>query len=401
MSHYKFYVLTLAFFLVGCSVTPTIQPRINSLIVAGRYEYAQHLLEDQKNTYGKNNQLLYYLDYGYVLHLSGAYRQSTIAFNKAKSLYETLRPHSVSEHTKALMINDNSISYRGEDYERVFISVFQALNYIMMNQFDDARAEVRNIDFIFKRIQSYVHQNNYDVYQDDPFIRLLSGIMFEWEGGRENINDAVIAYERALSLYDKTDHFGPVSSMVVEHLFKALQKLGFEKKYGQLKKQYPDIAKILTKKSSGADVYIVYYAGFSPIKYQKELAFPVDRGFIVKVAAPVFEKRAQEIYLNDITLVNKKKNEVIETDSLDIQNMSAIVLHYQEWKLKMFLAKSVIRAGGKFMLEKAIEENLRDNYSERGAEVFSYISSVYNIMSEQADLRSWQTLPGGNLFRIF
>ena len=46
------------------------------------------------------------------------------------------------------------------------------------------------------------------------------------------------------------------------------------------------------------------------------------------------------------------------------------------------------------MLERQLERDFHERYGEGTADVFRYVANLYNISSEQADLRSWQTLPG-------
>ena len=59
------------FFFSSCAGTPNVQPRINSLVAAHRLEKANEVLASSLNAYGPNNQLLYWLDRGFILHLLG------------------------------------------------------------------------------------------------------------------------------------------------------------------------------------------------------------------------------------------------------------------------------------------------------------------------------------------
>jgi hypothetical protein len=48
---------------------------------------------------------------------------------------------------------------------------------------------------------------------------------------------------------------------------------------------------------------------------------------------------------------------------------------------------------GKYYLELQEERYLKEKFGEETTRWSRYLSNMYNVYSEQADLRSWQTLP--------
>ena len=131
------FAFLLSLFFAGCASSPAIQPQINSLVVAERFDQALKILEQNKEGYGKNNELLFLLDEAMVLHLSGEFEKSIAAFAQAKEKFDVLYTRSLSRITASLIINDYTMPYRGEDFERVMINIFQALNYVMIGNIEE------------------------------------------------------------------------------------------------------------------------------------------------------------------------------------------------------------------------------------------------------------------------
>jgi hypothetical protein len=47
----------------------------------------------------------------------------------------------------------------------------------------------------------------------------------------------------------------------------------------------------------------------------------------------------------------------------------------------------------KYLIERKQQENIEKEYGPTSAAIFTLASNIYNVYSEQADLRSWQSLP--------
>jgi hypothetical protein len=56
-------------------------------------------------------------------------------------------------------------------------------------------------------------------------------------------------------------------------------------------------------------------------------------------------------------------------------------------------AKAITRPVAKYILERKLGNEIREDHGETASYVFRAAASWYNLYSEQADLRSWQTLP--------
>jgi hypothetical protein len=161
------------------------------------YAQARTYIQSQKDIgYGSENSILYNLDLGLVLHYEGQYEKSNECLAKAEDRMEALYTKSVSREAAALLANENVTEYAGEKFERALAHVFHALNYVFLDQFDEALVEAR-------RVESFLDEVNRTAsaaqsYQDDAFVHYLCALLYE-EAGKTD--DARISFDAARKGY--------------------------------------------------------------------------------------------------------------------------------------------------------------------------------------------------------
>lgn len=85
-------------------------------------------ITEQRDFYAENrDKLLQQLERGTVRYIHGDYYQALQWFDKAKATSEELYTKSISNSTKANLLNENLRAYYGEDYERSMINFYLAL----------------------------------------------------------------------------------------------------------------------------------------------------------------------------------------------------------------------------------------------------------------------------------
>ena len=136
--------------LSGCSSLKTQKDQFGEVdrrASVGDFRGAARQLEaSQAQYYASKDRVLYYLDLGMLCHLGRDYARSNEMLTKAEDAIEELYTTSISKGALSLLLNDNALDYDGEDYEDVYLNVFKALNYLSLNQFDEAFVEVRRIN---------------------------------------------------------------------------------------------------------------------------------------------------------------------------------------------------------------------------------------------------------------
>jgi hypothetical protein len=396
MHFFKYlYRAFLFLFIFGCASSPIVQPQINSLAVGGQYRYALKLLTEYKEKgYGYNNRLMYYLDSGMVNHYAGNYRDSINDFERAKKIYDDLYTLSISKGVESWLVNDNTSPYRGEDHERVMINIFQAVNFMMLDDIEEAVVEARDVDEELNLINSQYQPKEKNKYREDAFARFLAGVLYETEGSSSDLNNAYISYKKAVESYQ--NNFTSLYDVKVPELLKqnylAVAELMGDEEFLDAQKKLGDIDYInLKDRQDKGEVYLIVYYGLAPIKRGSFIPIPLPDGYMIKFAFPNFDPRSERT-VPGVFEAKGSAGKVAE-DAEIMTDISRIAMQTFNDRRSRVIAKSAARMATKYLTEKTIESNLRKSQGENTADWFRYLSSIYNLASEQPDLRSWQTLP--------
>jgi hypothetical protein len=159
----------LAGILPACAPATQHYVRVETSLAQARFADADHLVEEHAPQYGRKNQVLYALDRAMTLHYAGQYEESNRFLERAEQLIDDLFTKSVTAETRAMLSNDLTLPYEGEDFETVMINVVAALNYVLLNQWDDALVEARKVDHKLNVINDRYAKKN--VYREDAFAR--------------------------------------------------------------------------------------------------------------------------------------------------------------------------------------------------------------------------------------
>ncbi len=395
--HIKIFAILFVFVLLSsCATSPiNLQPQINSLIVANKPAKVVKLLAANPNAYGTNNQLLYLLDKSLVLHLAHDYTKSIKVFEETKLKFDELYTHSITKGLGTWVINDYTAPYHGEDFEHVLVNIFQALNFAALDNFVEALVEAREVDSKLWVINSQYAPDQKNVYKEDAFARFLMGILYEANQTPQDDNDAFISYRRAAEIYTKdyAANYGlSVPKLLQDNLLAASQFMG-PAELREYQRRYPEAEGIsLKEKQKKAQVYLIQYNGLIPIKIQSSIAIPLPDGFVARLAFPKYHERFYEIIASQLIAENKKGGRLVSESEL-AQDLAGIAVKNLENRKIRVLAKAALRPAGKYFLERAGEKGIRERYGDDSALGFKIGASLFNLASERADLRSWQSLP--------
>ncbi len=188
-------VLSLA---TGCAQHARVICRPLELVSSGDYARAIDALDETSIADSPLDRFLYHVQRGHLLHMAGEYPASNQEFELAIAMATKLEPFSLSETVTDYTLNEASKAYKGEDYERAYIHYYMALNYLAMDDLEEALVECRRVDQVFRELDARYEEDT-GRYQDDGFIRYLSGLVYEARGVRD---EAFIDYRNAVLAYD-------------------------------------------------------------------------------------------------------------------------------------------------------------------------------------------------------
>jgi uncharacterized protein len=389
-------LLVVSMMLFGCASSPMIQPRINSFVVAERYDLALELLESNQSAYGSRNELLYQLDLGLVLHYAGEYARSVRAFENAKRIHQRLYTVSVSNYASTWLVNDNRAPYRGEDFERVLLNVFQSLNFAAMGRWEEALVEARDADERLRLMRNQRIPGQVDGFWEDAFVRMLMGMIHQSLGGRERINDAFISYQKSWAGY--RSEFYKKSGVSVPTILKkrwleTASLLGWEDRL-PAEVAGAGVEDVDHPLGASARLVVVYYQGLSPIKRQVSIPVPLPNGNIARFAFPQFMERGSVQKTMVVKAVDARGYSTTASTELG-QNITEIAKRDLRARQVGVIAKAVGRQAGKQVAIDAIETMVRAEQGSTAGSATKIVGNLYAYFSEQPDLRSWQTLPAG------
>lgn len=392
--------LSAFFFFIGIllfsSCAPTIQqyPRINQYLLAEDYDSAYKVVEQSKEGYAARNAVLYYLDEGTILHFAGRYEESNRSFFKAESIMDELYTKSISKEAASFVISDNTVPYRGEDFEMAMVNLFLALNYAGLGSWEDAVVEARKVDVKLNLINSKHEEGEKNVYKEDGFIRFLMGVFYEVEG---EINDAFISYRKSEEIYrgDYVANYGvSPPTILIENLLTSADAMDFHEETAQIKKQYPSV--VFTEagtKRRMAEVFVIHYNGLGPEKVEENFLVPMPDGYVMKIAYPKFVKRGFGISHGEVTLRNLKTGKSYSFPTVLMEDVASIAVLNLENRINRVKAKAIARATTKYLASMAASKAVEQRHGVLAGMLTKMTANIASVATEQADVRQWRLLP--------
>ncbi|MBS3807736.1 MAG: hypothetical protein KGY60_09555 [Bacteroidales bacterium] len=407
----KRFLLFLLFAVVfaGCATYYQQTQQLQAYINRGNFQKADQLLTQETRSKEGKNKLLSYLNHGYVDWMLDNYQESNQHFSQADRIIEDYMKNYGLE-ALALLTNPNVKPYRPEDFEAVMLHYFTALNYVQLQDYEDALVECRRINLRLQALNDKYddHKNR---YQRDAFAHNLMGMIYE---AVQDYNNAFIAYRNALEVYQE-DYKKYFSMRVPEQLKRDILRTayltGFRDEVRHYEKQF-NIDYRYEPREHG-EVIFFWLNGFGPVKDEWSLHFskiPSPReGYVImrnealdlsfplyignkseeekdafarlrffKVAFPRYLER-KPVYRGATIRCNNHPYSMEKA-----QDINEIAFKTLRDRMLREIGNAILRIATKKALEAAVDhEN----------ENLGTLVNIINTLTEQADTRNWQTLP--------
>jgi hypothetical protein len=419
--------LAVLVLLTGCGPSVNRYLLIEQSLFAGDSQQAAAIVEQAEKEYGAKERLLYEMDRGMVLQLAGRYQQSSMALERAEEEVERLYTRSIRSETAAFLTNDNALPYEGEAYEHVMINVINALNYAAQGQLQEALVEARRIDHRLNVLSDRVTDAN--KYRNDGFARYVSGILYEATG---DLNNAFIAYRNAYEAYGSMSGWSKMSAppSLRSDLLRTAEALNFRTEFTTYRQAFPDVEwQSSSSQEQLAQVVMISYNGRAPRKEDFYLDLPISldalqlvllnrgvfqppypyrrsrvadsmlyglNGRVVRVALPRLVHQRTRVPFENMTLTNSLGRSVTVQSEL-AQNVTALADKSLSERLPAITVKAVARAATKFAMAEGAMIGAQHAVGRDAAPwvglLIGLVTHGLAVASEEADKRSWQTLP--------
>jgi hypothetical protein len=409
----------------ACSSSVTRYARIDRALQAGDPAAGVAILEKSKRDYGSRSAVLYLMDKGMLQHLAGHYTASNRSLTQAEAFSEDLYTARISSEIEAFLTTDNALPYEGEEFEKVMLNLLMAMNYVHLGQWDDALVEARKVDH---KLNVLGDRNNGRMsYTTDAFARYLSGVLYEATG---DLSNAFVAYRLAFEAFQQyRARYGlGAPDLLRQDLLRVSEALGLNQEHQEYRLAFPGTAwqSESTKRGSGELVFITY-AGHAPVKRDVfvDVPFGLDSlnvvlatkgspryylgdyrtaesllygltGRVVRLAVPQFMPRRSAIAYAEAVAINGESRHTAR--SVVMEDITAIAMKDLEDRLLRTTAKAAARAVWKYALTEGVRIGVREAVGNKEAGVIAgaiagAMARVIAIASEEADKRSWLTLP--------
>ncbi len=376
----------------GCASTMRRELEVDGYLETREYHQALTELKENEEKFGDKNRLLYLLNAGALAHYSGRYQESNQHFEEAYHLAEDLYTKSISREALA-RISPNVRPYYGEDYEKVMINTFMALNYLQLGELEEARVEARRIDAVLSLLtQKYESENK---YKTDAFSRYLAGIIEELDN---DPNDALISYMQAYQAYkDYQKMFSfPVPAQLKRDILRLCRLLSFDEKYRYYLEEFGeeyDQRDITGNRENTGEIVFIFMTGLAPSKEELNTRFtsvdPDGNTHTFQVQIPQLIERPSIIEQVQVNCSNAAN---LSSTAEMVQHVGKIAKKNMEDKKPMMLLGAWTRALAKFVAtEKAKDKMEGDSFW--GNVLKGVVTDAIAEEVTRADIRCWRTIP--------
>jgi len=381
-----FVTLSLIILASSCATKPF--GKVDSALLAGNYKQAETDIEtDKQKLYAGNDAILYYLDKGMTAHYAGDYTTSNDLLQKGDRAIEDAYTKSVTQSIGSFIVNDNTVAYAGEDYENLYLNIFNALNYYHEGNLSDAMVEIRRMEEKLQQLKV-----KYNVY-DEKLAGNKDADVKQYTDVKMNFSNSALARYLGMLFYRARGNWDDVR-IDLESL-----KSAFATEKEVYNFPVPkSVDEDYNIPSGKARLNILSFSGLSPVKQEDVTRIPLPiAGAInwIKIALPSMKNRLSAVARIEIVFTGTANNG--EKKQLELlENMQNVAGETFKKHLGVITAKSIIRAtikGASAAAANVVAHKTKDSSVALAATLGGLLLQGYAELSEHADLRMSRYFP--------
>lgn len=379
-----FFLGCLAAFLpLACASTGAFT-KLDDAVERNQYAASVELLEkNKKQFYPAKDAVLYYLDKGMLCHYAEQYGDSSRLLESGERAIESAFTKSVTQEAGTFLLNDNVREYAGEDYEDMYLNVFNALNYYHRGELDEALVEIRRM-------------NNKLAYLADKYDAELSALQKKaldehLEGIPANPNAAGKFANSALARYLGMLFYRGAGMRDDARIDGDWLRAAFAN--APQVYAYPPPASIageLAIPAGTARLNVLAFGGLAPLKREQVMRVPLPNGRWIKIALPEMISRRSEIARIELVFDTGGRFDLELLEDID-----AVARETFKTRRQVVYFKTVIRAMLKGVSSSVLDA-AADDASGDAQLIFGLLSlsaQIFAEASEQADIRMSRYFP--------
>ncbi|MCC6683389.1 MAG: hypothetical protein IT445_21035 [Phycisphaeraceae bacterium] len=409
------YALALLAALGGCA---GYTKKADSMLATYRGgDCATALAEAQGmvNEADKRDKLIWLLEAGTVARTAGHYEQSNALFDQADEIlteYEQKPEVSITAETGATVTTQALLPYRGRTYDAIMLNTYKALNYMQLGNLDAARVELNRayerqrlaVEANAKRIEkakdeAEKEKGSYDVErarQDEKFQGQFDAAYGDLSDPAEQAEYEPYAnYVNPLSEFVQGLFFmtAAADASDLERGAKSMQRVA------GMAQHNPFVAEDLALSDKAANgekmpplTYVIYETGLAPYRKTIRIDIPVFvagqySGGVDYVGAAFPDLEDNDDYLPAIQVATAEGR----VQPRLLCSMDRVIKQDFKNELPIVITQTLISTGVKAGTAYGANEATK---GDALANAFTRIgTSLYQVGMNQADERTWTTLP--------
>ncbi len=394
----------------GCASYTNQTQDLRAVWRAGDYPAAAQIAKAGSANSSSTDAVLWDLEAGAAARAAGDTAGSLAAFQRADTLFDywdTQPEISISRESASLLVNPTVLPYRGTDYDRIMESTYQALNYLQLGKFAEARVELtralerqrtalrNNADRLAKAQAATAQSTNDGGYnaqraqQDPHFQQQMSQVYGPLSAlpAYTNYVNPFTTYLQGLCLLANPQSAADLESARVD--FERVRAM-----VGANPALDAD-ADLATQMANGgtlpATTWVVFETGTAPDRQEARIDIPL---FVVSRDVPYVGVAFPKLIFNglyDNGLVVQATGGMPVRTTL-VSNMDAVIgLDFRN-ELPDIVVKTLISAGAKAAAVYGVEAATNKN-DDLLKSLVRIAGTVYEAGTNRADTRTWVTLP--------
>jgi len=341
--------------------------------------------------YTERNAISLFMDKGLLEHYAGNYAASSEDLQNAERLIEEAYTKSITENFFSFIINDNTREYPGEDFENIYLNVFNALNYYNSGNTEGALVEIRKLSQTGGKLDMLARRYDYtdpetgaslnDIAQRETGIRDLPEI------ASVNFSNSALARYLGALFYQAN---GNIDSARIE--FNQIE-LAYRTNRNIYRDSVPRAVEEARNVPAGlARLNIISFTGLSPIKQEQLIAHYLPfRHPILQVAffkLPVLVKRPSVITRIEVAVegAGSFRLELLE-------DMGAAIEETFSGRFSSIVQKTYIRTIIKYAIADITAMEMARQQGELAGLMIALTARTAMDISESADIRMSRYLP--------
>jgi len=360
--------------------------------------------------------VIWRLEEGTAKRYADAFVPSNVAFGQANERineFDQRAKVSLLNETRANFTNQSFLPYRGYSYDRIMMHTYVALNYLQLGQIEAARVSLNRayqsqreaVDEFASEIeaantvareesQAAKRKRQSDQYYDvdrarenAEFQRQMQanyGYLDELTSYADFVNPFTVFVDGLINLTNDLEYND------LERARKSLQRVAaMVPSNDYLIKDLQAAENRLAGQALRETTYVIYETGMAPSREQIQINIPV---FLVSRDVPYIGAAFPQLRFNN----SYSRYLTAEADGIPYRtqlvcDMDSVIANEFDIRLPLVIVKTLISAGTKAAAQYGLQEAAKGNDAAFLGVLIA--GSVYQAAMNNADLRTWLTLP--------